>query len=237
MAKDISLLGADYPDVPAVVLPKTGGGTATFVEMDEIDTGNTRIWVGTSDTAAATRDKAVTISGVTEYKTGDVFVITFTNAQDYNGGPRLNVNSLGVKAIRRLTGSNAARYQWQAGETLILIYDGTYMLAVNNGIAGTTYYGLTRLVSSCTSTSASLAVTGSGLNAFSERMVAGAPLYDAEATYAVGDRVRNGWYLYECNTAITTAEAWNAAHWTQMPAIQTQIDNIWDMTVAQIKGM
>lgn len=35
MAKNISLLGADYPDVPAVQLPKTGGGTATFVDADE----------------------------------------------------------------------------------------------------------------------------------------------------------------------------------------------------------
>ena len=36
MAKNISLLGADYPDVPAVVLPKTGGGTAKFVDPDEM---------------------------------------------------------------------------------------------------------------------------------------------------------------------------------------------------------
>ena len=34
MAKNISLMGADYPDVPAVVLPKTGGGSATFVDAD-----------------------------------------------------------------------------------------------------------------------------------------------------------------------------------------------------------
>jgi hypothetical protein len=30
MAKNISLMGASYPDVPAVVLPQTGGGTARF---------------------------------------------------------------------------------------------------------------------------------------------------------------------------------------------------------------
>ena len=29
---DISLLGAVYPDVPAVTLPKNGGGTATFYD-------------------------------------------------------------------------------------------------------------------------------------------------------------------------------------------------------------
>lgn len=33
MAKNISLLGADYPGVPAVQLPQTGGGTATFYDL------------------------------------------------------------------------------------------------------------------------------------------------------------------------------------------------------------
>lgn len=33
MAKNVSLLGADYPDVPAVVLPQTGGGSATFTDV------------------------------------------------------------------------------------------------------------------------------------------------------------------------------------------------------------
>lgn len=30
MAKNITLLGASYPDVPAILLPQTGGGTARF---------------------------------------------------------------------------------------------------------------------------------------------------------------------------------------------------------------
>lgn len=40
MAKNISLLGADYPDVPAVQLPQTGGGTATFYDINVIDNLN-----------------------------------------------------------------------------------------------------------------------------------------------------------------------------------------------------
>lgn len=35
MAQNITLLGASYPDVPAVVLPKTGGGTATFYDIQQ----------------------------------------------------------------------------------------------------------------------------------------------------------------------------------------------------------
>lgn len=40
MAKNITLMGADYPDVPAVQLPQTGGGTATFYDINVIDNLN-----------------------------------------------------------------------------------------------------------------------------------------------------------------------------------------------------
>ena len=35
MAQNITLLGASYPAVPAVQLPKTGGGTATFTDVTD----------------------------------------------------------------------------------------------------------------------------------------------------------------------------------------------------------
>lgn len=38
MAQNITLLGASYSDVPAVTLPKTGGGTAKFIEEGELKT-------------------------------------------------------------------------------------------------------------------------------------------------------------------------------------------------------
>ena len=41
-----------------------------------------------------------------------------------------------------------------------------------------------------------------------------APAYDASSTYAVGEYVMYNNALYRCTTAITTAEAWTAAHWT-----------------------
>lgn len=44
MAQDVTLMGASYSDVPAVVLPKTGGGDATFTDV--------------SDTTAAASDVA-----------------------------------------------------------------------------------------------------------------------------------------------------------------------------------
>ena len=38
MSQNITLLGASYSDVPAVDLPKTGGGTARFVDESGIVT-------------------------------------------------------------------------------------------------------------------------------------------------------------------------------------------------------
>lgn len=40
--------------------------------------------------------------------------------------------------------------------------------------------------------------------------------YDPTATYAVNDFCYNENELYECNTAISVAEDWNAAHWTKI---------------------
>ena len=50
MAKNITLMGANYPDVPAVDLPKTGGGTARFIDED---TMNSYIHVETVQAASA----------------------------------------------------------------------------------------------------------------------------------------------------------------------------------------
>lgn len=43
-----------------------------------------------------------------------------------------------------------------------------------------------------------------------------APAYSSSGTYAVGTHVMYNGDYYVCNTAITTAEAWTAAHWTKV---------------------
>lgn len=43
--------------------------------------------------------------------------------------------------------------------------------------------------------------------------------YDSTKTYAVGDMVIKDYAIYECKTAITTAEEWNSAHWSIVPII------------------
>lgn len=50
MAQNITLMGASYSDVPEVDLPKTGGGTAKFIEEGELIT----VYTGSSAPSAST---------------------------------------------------------------------------------------------------------------------------------------------------------------------------------------
>lgn len=224
MAQDITLLGATYSDVPAVTLPKASGGSATFVDAEDVSKG--LIYFGTCSTGASTAAKTVSIDGIDEYYAGLNLRILFTTNQTYNGVPTLNVNSLGAKNIRRLSGTNAARYEWLAGEVLDLVYNGTYFVIIDGGIATTTYYGVTKLSTSAISTATNVALTPSALNDISEYTISGLEPYSSSSTYAIGDRIRTSTYIYRCSTAITKPEAWNVAHWTAEPSLLERIEEL-----------
>lgn len=49
--------------------------------------------------------------------------------------------------------------------------------------------------------------------------------YSASATYAVGDYALHNGGLYRCTTAITSAETWTAAHWTQV-VFGSEVDDL-----------
>lgn len=121
------------------------------------------IYSGTCDTAGATQTKTITIPGITALTTGLSIRIKFTNAQSYGGAPRLDVNSLGAVTVYTRGGSSSVQYAWLAGEVVDFYYDGTYWVQVDGGIASTTYYGVTKLSSSTSSTSTSLAATPSAV--------------------------------------------------------------------------
>lgn len=140
--------------------------TTVHVTAEERTAWNAGIvYYGTCGTAAATQAKAVTISGVTALSAGLSIRVKFTNAQTYNGAPTLNVSELGAKSIMRNGTTAAARYEWLAGEVVDFIYDGTNWVIADGGVATTTYYGVTKLSSSTSSTSTALAATPSAVKA------------------------------------------------------------------------
>lgn len=212
--------------ISKVQLPGNSTVYDLAVDWSNVLNAPSTISFGTCSTAASTQAKTVTVAPAITLEAGAMIRVIFTNAQTYNGSPTLNVNSLGAKNIRRVTGTNAARYEWQAGEVLDLIYDGTTWVIVQGGFATTTYYGLTKLYTGADSTSTALALTPASLKNIVENLIVSYPRYSSSSTYAVGSKVLYGNNTYVCNTAITTAEAWTAAHWTEIDSIQTQIDNL-----------
>lgn len=105
MAQNITLLGANYPDVPAVTLPITGGGTATFSDTRSVTYNLTG-----GATASVTPSEAVTgqgfsvklkaptgyaLSGVTVTMGGnDITSQVFTPDAEGGGGANLQTKSV-----------------------------------------------------------------------------------------------------------------------------------------------
>ena len=112
-------------------------------------------------TAAATQAKVVTFSGSGNFmlQGGAKITVRFQYAQNYSGTPTLNVANSGAKNIY-VDGSTAAGYgEWVAGEVLDFVYNGTYWVIVGRNRATTTYYGVTKLTTSTTSTDETTAAT------------------------------------------------------------------------------
>ena len=191
---------------------------------DSIPSTTQLSYYGTCSTAAATQNKVVDCDGFV-LNTGVSIRVKFINNQTYNGAPTLNVNSTGAISVKSIGTTNSVRYCWLAGEVVAFTYDGTNWIMEDAGIATTSYYGYTALTTSATNTSAARAATPASINNLVLNMIEPYNVYSTTSTYAVGDRVRYNYQAWECNTAITTAEAWTANHWTALDPIQTQLDD------------
>lgn len=142
--------------------------TYTQSEVNSLISGlpDTKSYYATSGTAAATAAKvATTPDGDFKLYTGAMVRVKFTNANTYNGTATLNVDGTGAKDITRVGTTTSTRYFWTAGEVVDFVYDGTNFVMSNQGVATTTYYGVTKLSSATNSTSASLAATPSAVKA------------------------------------------------------------------------
>ena len=212
-------------DITNNVISATGGG----------GTGN-NVFYGTCATGATTAAKVIVCEDFTasDLVAGTRLTVYFTNANTYNGQATLNVNGTGAKNLYYNGTTTNARYMWVAGESVEFVYNGTQWATVNGGLATTTYYGVTKLLTSAASDSQSVALTPRSLYYLANYSIA--PFYSASKTYAVGDKVRYTYYLYECITAIDEPEAWTAAHWQQIDTLQEQIDNI-SATIGDIETL
>ena len=129
---DIDLMGATYPDVPAVTLP-SGDGTATFYHPDEIDyaasptsggnavKANGILYAAVDSTSTSTKFTA-TVDGLTELYDGACVMLhngVVTSAKGFT----INVNGLGAKkCYSNMTNATQETTIFNANYTLMFVY-------------------------------------------------------------------------------------------------------------------
>lgn len=147
MAQDITLLGAEYEDVPAVKLPKTGGGQAQFDDTTDanatagdIITGKTAYvngvkLVGTNpggspgipfgkvDNTSTSTAYTATVDEITELADG-VCCYLMNGVITSEAGFTLNINNLGAKPVyTNLAAATAETTKFNINYTLLFIYN------------------------------------------------------------------------------------------------------------------
>lgn len=121
----------------------------------------------TCSTASATAAKVAVCTGF-KMTTGATVLVKFSNTNSA-ASPTLNVNSTGAKPIVAYGTTAIQTYAWKAGQAVMVVYDGTSWVALVQSWATTTYYGITKLSSSTSSTSTTLAATASAVKAAYDR--------------------------------------------------------------------
>ena len=238
---NITASKASLPAYPTKVsdLTNDSGFLTSHQDLSGYVQGNNKIYYGTCITGASIQNKVVTCSGYT-LEEGSLIIIRMSNAQTYNttssSNISLNINNTGDINLKAYGTTQVPLYIWAAGEVIAVVYNGTNYLLLKGGLASTTYYGLTRLAASATSDNTTLALTPAALNSLVNGMVCNYPVY-SKTTYAIGDRVRQNYSAWECNTTISTAEDWNASHWTELSPLQSQIDTKASLASPAVTGV
>lgn len=131
---DIELLGATYPDVPAVDLPKAGGGMARFYDPSEINYAGSSSSGGTAystqsipyakvDSTSTSTDFTATVPEITQLVDGTCVLLkngVVTSASGFT----ININGLGAKPVyNSMAAAGRETTIFNVNYTLLFIYD------------------------------------------------------------------------------------------------------------------
>ena len=182
--------GATGPQGPAGPKGATGATGATGSQGPKGDQG---LFYATCSTSSSTAAKVAACAGFS-LSTGAAVAVKFTNTNTVSS-PTLNVNGTGAKSIKKYGSTGPDTYMWNAGAVVEFFYDGTYWVMVNGTTATTTYYGLTKLSSSVSSTSTTLAATPSAVKQAYDK--ANNALPSGSIIIWTGSTIPDGWAI--CN--------------------------------------
>lgn len=143
--------------------------TNNLINEDELyfvqgeDASGAGVFFGTCTTAASTNDKVVTTqNGDFKLEAGSVLYVQFNTAVT-STATTLNVDNTGAIAVQTSAVNALSAYQIAPKVVVGFIYDGTVYRMLDSTIATTTYYGVTKLSSSTSSTSTIMAATPSAV--------------------------------------------------------------------------
>ena len=124
-----------------------------------------RIWYATCSTAAGTGAKVATSStGDFALQTGAMVRLKCTTSNTA-ANPTLSIDGSTAKTIQPKSGTSGMAYRWRAQEVIDLVYDGSNFIMSLGPEADTSFYGITKLNSSTSSTSTTEAATPSAVKA------------------------------------------------------------------------
>ena len=133
MAQNVTIAGNSYPDVPAVNIPKTGGGLATFYDASGIDYagsptsgGNANvtnaILYGTVDSTSTSTVYTATVAGLEELVDGTCIMLhngVVTSASGFT----VNINGLGAKkCYNNMTNATQDTTIFNVAYTMMFVY-------------------------------------------------------------------------------------------------------------------
>lgn len=143
--------------------------TNNLINEDELyfvqgeDASGAGVFFGTCTTAASTNDKVVTTqNGDFKLEAGSVLYVQFNTAAT-STATTLNVDNTGAIAVQTSAVNALSAYQIAPKVVVGFVYDGTVYRMLDSTIATTTYYGVTKLSSSTSSTSTIMAATPSAV--------------------------------------------------------------------------
>lgn len=122
-----------------------------------------KIWYATCSTASGTGAKTATTStGDFVLATGSMVRVKFTTSNTA-ANPTISIDGSTAKTIQPKSGTSGMANLIAAGEVVDLVYDGTNFIMTKGSSATTTFYGITKLNSSTSSTSTTEAATPSAV--------------------------------------------------------------------------
>lgn len=159
------------------------------------------IWYGTCTTASATAAKVVTtITGDFTLKEGATVYVLFNTDNTSTSRITLNVDGTGNITVNLNSTNGMTAYQIAAKQVICFVYDGESFRVQGGSLATTTYYGLTKLSSSTSSTATNMAATPSAVK----------EAYDlANAAVPVSGGTMTGILTAQNNTSYTTKQVRN----------------------------